>query len=119
LTCIGWMVIAGRVLQSAGAAVIPATAMIIPVRYFPMEKRGRALGMVAVGLALGNAIAPIVGGLVSSVASWRLLFGLSILVLLTLPFYRKYLGNEQGNPGRIDYIGGALLGGTIAMLLWG
>jgi DHA2 family metal-tetracycline-proton antiporter-like MFS transporter len=114
-----WMVLIGRVLQSTGAAVIPATAMIIPVRYFPMEKRGRALGMVATGLALGNALAPIVGGLVSSVASWRLLFGLSVLVLLTLPFYRKYLGDEQGNSGRIDYMGGALLGGTIAMLLLG
>ncbi|MCD9023702.1 MFS transporter [Cohnella silvisoli] len=114
-----WMVVAGRVLQSAGAAVIPATAMLIPVRYFPMERRGRALGMVAVGLALGNAIAPIVGGLVSSMASWRLLFGLSGLVLLTLPYYRKYLGTEKRRSGHTDYIGGVLLGGTVATLLLG
>jgi MFS transporter, DHA2 family, metal-tetracycline-proton antiporter len=39
-----WMIILGRVLQAAGASVIPATGMIIPVRYFPPEKRGRALG---------------------------------------------------------------------------
>ncbi len=114
-----WMVVAGRILQSAGAAVIPAIAMIVPVRYFPMEKRGRALGIVAVGLALGGAIGPIVGGLVTSFAGWRLLFGLSGLVLLTLPFYRKYLDEQQSRSGSIDYVGGGLLGGTIASLLLG
>ncbi len=39
-----WMVITGRILQSMGASVIPATGMLIPVRYFSPEKRGRALG---------------------------------------------------------------------------
>lgn len=35
------MVIFGRALQAAGAAVIPATATLIPVRYFPVEKGER------------------------------------------------------------------------------
>lgn len=49
-----WMVLAGRVLQAAGAAVIPAAAMIIPVRHFPPERRGYALGITATGLAVGG-----------------------------------------------------------------
>lgn len=112
-----WMIIAGRVLQATGASVIPATAMIIPVRYFAPEKRGRALGTTAIGLSLGAALGPIVSGFVTSVASWRLLFALSILSLLTLPFYRKYLDDERGQVRTIDYLGGLLLAGTIAALL--
>lgn len=112
-----WMVLLGRVLQAAGASVIPALAMIIPVRYFPAEKRGRALGTSAAGLALGSAIGPVVSALTVSLADWRWLFGMPLLLLVTLPFYRKYLNDEKGQAGRIDWIGGALLAGCVALLL--
>ncbi|AYB45961.1 MFS transporter [Paenibacillus lautus] len=112
-----WMVLLGRILQAAGAAVIPAIAMIIPVRYFPAENRGRALGITATGLAIGNAIGPVVSALVVSTFHWRWLFFIPLLILVTLPLYRKYLGNEQGQGARIDWLGGGLLAGTVALLL--
>ncbi|WP_051250729.1 MFS transporter [Paenibacillus harenae] len=112
-----WMIVLGRILQASGAAVIPATAMIVPVRYFAPEKRGRALGMTAAGLALGTAIAPIVSGLVTGFASWRLLFLLSVMPLLTLPYFRKYLNDDRGTAQKIDFLGGGLLGGGVALLL--
>ncbi|WP_138753119.1 MFS transporter [Paenibacillus sinopodophylli] len=112
-----WMIVLGRILQASGAAVIPATAMIVPVRYFSPEKRGRALGTVAAGLALGTALAPIVAGLVTSFANWRFLFLLSIIPLFALPFFRKYLDNQRGTAQKIDFLGGILLGGSVALLL--
>lgn len=112
-----WMVLLGRILQAMGAAVIPATAMIIPVRYFPPESRGRALGITATGLAIGNAIGPIVSALLVSAFHWRWLFCIPLLILFTLPLYRKYLGDEQGQGGTIDWLGGGLLAGTVALLL--
>jgi MFS transporter, DHA2 family, metal-tetracycline-proton antiporter len=114
-----WMVILGRVLQATGSSVIPATGMIIPVRYFAPEKRGRALGTTAIGLALGAALGPIVSGLVTGFASWRFLFLLSVLPLLTLPFFRKYLDDETGAAKSIDFLGGGLLAGTVALFLLG
>lgn len=112
-----WMVLLARILQSAGASVIPATAMIIPIRYFPQERRGRALGITATGLALGNALGPVVSALIVSVLHWRWLFCVPLLILFTMPFYRKYLDNEQGKGGTIDWIGGGLLASTVALLL--
>lgn len=112
-----WIIVLGRILQAAGASVLPATAMIIPVRYFAPEKRGRALGTSAVGLALGSALGPVVAGLISSFGSWRLLFLFSLISLVTLPFFRKYLDDNKGEAGQIDLLGGGLLAGTVAFIL--
>lgn len=112
-----WMVLLGRILQACGAAVIPATAMIVPVRYYAAERRGWALGITATGLAIGSAIGPVVSAMLVSFADWRWLFCLPLLLLFTLPMYRKYLSDEQGNGGRLDWLGGALMAGTVACLL--
>ncbi|GIP33577.1 MFS transporter [Paenibacillus sp. J2TS4] len=112
-----WMVLLGRIMQACGAAVIPATAMIVPIRYFPMERRGWALGITASGLAIGNAIGPVVSAMLVSFAHWRWLFCLPMLLVFTLPLYRKYLVEEPRNGGKLDWIGGGLLAGTVASLL--
>ncbi|MDQ0900762.1 MFS transporter [Paenibacillus sp. V4I7] len=112
-----WMVLLSRILQAAGAAVVPATASIIPVRYFPPESRGRALGISMTGLAIGGAIGPLVATLVVSIVHWRWLFCMPLFTLFTLPYYRKYLDNEHEDAGNIDWIGGGLLAGTAALLL--
>jgi Arabinose efflux permease len=110
-------VLSARVLQAIGASVVPALAMMIPVRYFPPERRGRALGISSTGLALGNAIGPIVSSLLVSLVHWRWLFAIPLLILATLPFYRKFLVEERRMEGRIDWLGGGLLAGTVALLL--
>lgn len=111
------MVLLGRILQAFGAAVIPATAMIVPIRYFPAEKRGWALGITATGLALGNAVGPVVSALLVSFVHWRWLFCLPLLLIFTVPLYRKYLGDEPANGGKLDVIGGGLLAAAVALLL--
>lgn len=112
-----WMVIAGRILQSAGASVIPASSMIIPIRYIAAEKRGRALGITSSGMALGTAMGPIIAGMITSFADWRYLFAISLLSLVTIPFFRKYLNQDQVRPLKIDIWGGILLATTVTLLL--
>ncbi|MBD2868778.1 MFS transporter [Paenibacillus arenilitoris] len=109
--------LAGRILQAAGAAVIPASASIIPVRYYPQEKRGRALGITMTGLAIGAAIGPGVAALAVGFLHWRWLFLMPMLTLLVLPYFRRYLKDERGKPGRMDWLGGTLLAGAVALLL--
>ena len=113
-----WMIVAGRILQAAGASVMPATSMIIPARYFTPEKRGRVLGITSAGMALGTAIGPIIAGFVTSFISWHYLFIVSLLVLFTLPFFRKYLNDEaEKEKTKIDLIGAVLLASTLTLLL--
>ncbi len=111
-----WL-LAGRLVQSAGASSVPALAMIIPARYFPPERRGAVMGVVASFIAFSSGIGPIVGGLVSGALHWKYLFLLSLGTLLVLPFLRKALPNEQRRNGRIDTIGAGLLAAAVAMLM--
>ncbi|GIO68443.1 MFS transporter [Paenibacillus cookii] len=112
------MLVAGRMLQAAGAAVIPSISMLIPVKYFTSEKRGRAIGTLVSGLALGNALSPIAAGLVAGMLHWRLLFCFSFLIWLTLPFFRKHLDDQPiKTASKLDVIGGVLLAGTVACVL--
>lgn len=115
-----WLTLVGRCLQAVGAAAIPAIAVVIPVRYFPPEQRGKAMAMMAVGLAMGSALGPVVSSLVVSFAHWRWLFAVPLLILFTLPFYRKYLVDEPKAPaGSFDWIGGGLLAAMVTMVLLG
>ncbi|MEA5444377.1 MFS transporter [Gammaproteobacteria bacterium AB-CW1] len=77
-----WLV-AGRVMQAAGAAAIPALALGSVTRLFPPGERGQAFGTVISSVGIGAATGPIVGGVVVSLGGWPWLF-LGTLMLLIL-----------------------------------
>lgn len=112
--------LAGRLIQAAGASAVPAMAMIIPIRYFAPERRGSAMSMTAIGLALGNVLGPIVSAMILSFAHWRWLFVPPMLLLLLLPFFRKYLDvPASASSTRFDWLGGTLLFAAMTLLLLG
>ena len=112
-----WVILIGRVLQAAGAAVIPAISEIIPVRYFPPESRGRAFGIVMTGLAIGSALGPVVAAFVMSVLNWQWLFCMPLFALLTVPYYFKHLNDKPSCAAGIDWPGGGLFACATALLL--
>lgn len=106
-----------RVIQAAGASVLPASAMIIPTRHFTPETRGRAIGMTSAGLTFGIAIGPIIAGLILISFNWEYLFIIPLLMFLCIPAFRKYLGDETGIQSKIDFIGAFLLIATIVSFM--
>ncbi|QRG65724.1 MFS transporter [Brevibacillus choshinensis] len=112
-----WMVLAGRCLQAMGAAAIPATAGLIPVRYMSPERRGAAIGTAMVGLALGGVLGPVISALVLHFTHWRYLFSIPLFVLILLPLYRRYLGEEASSPAKVDWTGGGMLSATVVLLV--
>ena len=72
--------IAARVLQGAGAALMnPATLSIIAAT-FPPRQRGTAIGIWAGVSALALAIGPLVGGLITEHLDWSWIFFINIPV---------------------------------------
>jgi EmrB/QacA subfamily drug resistance transporter len=72
------VLIAARVVQGLGAALMnPATLSIITVT-FPPRQRGTAIGIWAGVSALALAIGPLVGGLITERVNWNWIFFINI-----------------------------------------
>src|SRR5215218_2486064 len=86
----GGVLVAGRVAQGLGGALMnPATLSIITAT-FPPRERGAALGIWAGVSATALAIGPLVGGLLTEHANWHWIFFLNVPIgvaaLLLAPF---------------------------------
>lgn len=94
-----WLV-AARVLQGVGAAMVSGNGSALLVAAFPASERGRVLGafgaMVGVGLALG----PVLGGLIVAGASWRWIFAINLpLGLLAAWWLRRSVPRDAPAAG--------------------
>ena len=65
------VLIACRVLQGIGAAIMTPGTLAIVTRAFPQEERGLALGIYGGISSLGLIAGPLLGGLLVSTGSWR------------------------------------------------
>ena len=75
---------------------------------FPPEKRAAAYGLVAAAGAVAVAAGPLIGGAVTTYASWRyVFFGEVVIVLAILAVLRK-VRDVPPQPSRIDLIGSLL-----------
>lgn len=63
-----------RVLQGVSGGCIYGTAPAVVTLSTPRERRGRALGIMSLGLALGLAVGPPLGGLLVERFGWRAVF---------------------------------------------
>lgn len=68
------LLIACRILQGIGAAMINASSLAIVVSVFPSQNRGRVLGIAIATVYAGISCGPPVGGLLTSYFGWRTVF---------------------------------------------
>ena len=117
---LGWL-IAGRVLQGIGAAMLMPNSLAILGASFTGEARGRAIGIWASVGAAAGAVAPLIGGWLIDVAGWRMIF----LINLPIAALALYLGSrclhDDPNPAQpaLDVSGAALASAGLASLTWG
>lgn len=72
------VLIASRVLQGSGAAImLPASMALIREAFPDARRRTHALGIWAVGGAVAGAVGPLLGGLLTT-WNWRLVFGINL-----------------------------------------
>jgi DHA2 family lincomycin resistance protein-like MFS transporter len=71
-----WLLIAGRIIQAAGTAVMMPLLMTTLMSVVPEHDRGRIMGRVVMAISVAPALGPAVSGVVLEFTSWRWLFGL-------------------------------------------
>ena len=111
------VLVACRILQGAGGAMMMPVGRLTLVRTFPKSELVRAMSFVAVPGLVGPMLGPLAGGLIVGYLPWRAIFFLNIpigiagliLVYLRLPDYRAI-----SKP--LDLLGLILFGSGIALL---
>ncbi len=113
--------VAGRVLQGAGAALLMPNSLAILGASFEGEARGRAIGTWAAVGAIAGAIGPLVGGQLIDIFGWRTIFLINLpLAALTLILGARALRDDaSGQAQRLDLVGAALASIGLAGLTWG
>lgn len=108
-----------RALQGISAsAVLPLSLTLLTVAV-PQEKRGLAIGLWSAISSLAVALAPLVGGAITTGLDWHFIFLLNIPVgLVAVPLALKVLGESQGVATRLDVPGLVLAGGGVLALVW-
>ncbi|MFA5254682.1 MAG: MFS transporter [Methanoregula sp.] len=70
--------IAVRVLQGIGAAMIFGTSVAILTEVYPPGERGKALGIYVTSVYLGLTVGPFAGGILTDMFGWQTIFYLNI-----------------------------------------
>ncbi len=112
------MLIAMRVVQGFGGAMMTPVGRLILLRSFPRAGLVSAMNWMTIPAMIGPMVGPIVGGVLTSYASWRWIFYLNIPIgliggVLALWLFENY---RAPAPTRFD-LGGFAIAGTGLFLL--
>ncbi|ANQ71275.1 MFS transporter [Rhodococcus sp. 008] len=110
----------GQLLQGVGLGVVPLAFGII--RDTQTEARIKSgNGSVIAFIYAGTAFALVGSGLLVSILPWRWLFSVpfAIIVIIFFAAWRLVPSCPPANHGRVDYVGAALLGSGMAVILIG
>jgi EmrB/QacA subfamily drug resistance transporter len=113
------VLIAARVIQGAGAAVILPLSLTLISEAFPMEKRGAAIGIWGGVTGLGVAAGPVVGGAIIQGISWQWIFWINVPVGVVAAVLSAALLRESYGPRpQLDLIGLLLVALAFFGLTW-
>jgi EmrB/QacA subfamily drug resistance transporter len=108
-----------RAIQGVGAGGFMPLAQIIIGDVVPPSERGKRMGMIPIVFAVTSVLGPVVGGLITDWLSWHWIFyvNLPIGALAFQAIARSLHKPVVKHAHRIDYLGSALLTGSLTALL--
>jgi len=114
------MLVAARLLQGFGAAMMMPVGRLTIIRTFPKSELLSAMNFVIIPALIGPLLGPTVGGLIVHWASWREIFFVNVPVgLAAIILAHRYMPDYKGDTLRpLDMIGLVLFGTGIALLSW-
>jgi EmrB/QacA subfamily drug resistance transporter len=110
--------VACRILQGCGGAMMLPVGRLVMVRTFPKSELIRAMSFVAIPGLIGPMLGPLLGGLIIGYFHWSVIFFVNIPIGL-LGFYlvHKHVPNYQSDKNfPLDIIGLVLFGSGISLL---
>ncbi len=112
------MLVACRIVQGAGGAMMVPVGRMTMVRTFPKSELIRAMSFVAIPSLIGPMFGPLLGGLIVRYLHWSIVFFVNIPVgLVGLYLVRRYLPDyREEKTHALDVLGLILFGSGISLL---
>jgi EmrB/QacA subfamily drug resistance transporter len=105
--------ICARALQGCGAAMLMACSPAMIIDTFPMQERGKALGMIGAVVAAGLTTGPAIGGILLEYLSWQYIFYINIPIglgaAISAAFILKGGYVDKGSNEPMDKTGSMLI----------
>lgn len=118
----GEMLIASRALQGIAASMTYGTGLAILVSAFPLQERGKALGINVTAVYTGLSTGPFLGGILTQYLKWRSIFWLTapLWFVIFLLAWRKLRGQWAEAKGeRFDFVGAFIYSVTLVAIIYG
>jgi len=117
-----YQLVAFRVIQGVGASFLMASGPALITRAFPVNERGRGLGILGTVVGVGLMTGPPLGGFLITAVSWHAIFLINVPIGIVGVFYcsglLKIMPPDHPD-SKIDYIGGVYQAiGVICLLLF-
>ncbi|MCY1157669.1 MAG: transporter, partial [Citricoccus sp.] len=106
-------------LEGIGAALIMPAIVSLVAANFPRERRAAAYGMVAAAGAMAVAAGPLIGGAVTTFASWRYVFVGEVVIVAAILLVLRRIHDSPPTGARIDVVGSALSIAGLGMVVYG
>jgi MFS family permease len=112
---IGW-----SLLEGIGAALIMPAIVALVAANFGRAERPRAYGLVAAAGAIAVAAGPLIGGLMTTYASWRWVFAGEVLIVVGILYLARRVADAPVQPGvRMDLTGTAMSALGLGLVVYG
>ena len=111
---IGW-----SLLEGIGAALIMPAIVALVAANFAAERRPAAYGLVAAAGAMAVAAGPLIGGAVTTFASWRYVFAGEVVIVLLILLVLRRINDVPPAKVRLDLVGSALSVVSLGMIVFG
>jgi EmrB/QacA subfamily drug resistance transporter len=114
------MLVAARILQGAGAAMMMPVGRLTIIRTFPKSELLMAMNFVIIPALIGPLLGPAIGGLIVHWLPWRVIFFVNVPVGLAAQWLiHRHMPDYRGEERRpLDVIGLVLFGAGSALLSW-
>jgi DHA2 family lincomycin resistance protein-like MFS transporter len=115
------VLLAGRVIQAAGTAVMMPLLMTTLMTVVPESDRGRVMGQVTLAISCAPALGPAVSGVILQLGSWRLIFVfvLPIAALVAFAGMRQLENVGEAQVSSVSWTSVVLAAGGFATLVYG
>jgi EmrB/QacA subfamily drug resistance transporter len=115
-----WL-IATRALMGIGGALMWPAILGMTFAILPEEKAGLAGGIILGAAGLGNAIGPLIGGVLTDLASWRWIFFLNVpisIFAVLVTYFLVHVKEPESADHKLDYPGIAAISiGLVSLLI--